>query len=424
MKSKVQCSISRAATTALALAIVLLFALAVTPWAQAQTFTVLYSFKGGLNGAFPNAGLRRDSDGNLYGTTSSDGIQNCYYCGTVFKLGRAGKLTVLYNFTGGADGGNPVAGVVRDPAGNLYGTTYFGGDLSCFQAPNGCGVVFKVSRTGKEKVLISFDGRDGDSPVGGLIRDADGNLYGTTTGGGGGGCKIGCGTVFKLDKGGNRTLLYVFQGKNGDGAFPTGTLLRDSAGTLYGATSVGGNYGYGTIFKLDRSDHETVLHSFTNGADGGYPGGVIRDAANFYGSTAQGGNTPCNGGQGCGIVFKLDKNGGDPVVLHQFTGEDGAAPTGSLVQDSAGNLYGTTFYGGSNKGCQDQQNVGCGVVFKSDTTGFFSVLYRFDGIKHGGRPTGNLILDGDGDLYGTALIGGAKTSACPSGCGLVFELKP
>ena len=186
MRSKVQRgSISRAAGIALALAVVLLLAVVATPWAQAQTYNVLYSFTGGTDGTNPSVGLVRDGAGNLYGTTFNGGTTGgpcgSTGCGVVFEVDKTGKETVLYAFTGGADGGYPQAGLVRDAAGNLYGTTSFGGATSfCFGS--GCGVVFKLDKTGKETVLYAFTGgADGGEPVAGLVRDTAGNLYGTTS---------------------------------------------------------------------------------------------------------------------------------------------------------------------------------------------------------------------------------------------------
>jgi uncharacterized repeat protein (TIGR03803 family) len=181
----------------LALAAVVL--LAMTPRGQAQTYEVLYSFTGGADGGHPYAGLVRDAAGNLYGTTNGDAA---IFVGNVFKLSKTGKETVLYTFTGGADGGLPKAGVIRDAAGNLYGTTTSGGDPSgCFGSS--CGVVFKLDTTGKETVLYTFSGgADGGSPQAGLLRDAAGNLYGTTEYGGDPKCDRyygSCGVVFKLN---------------------------------------------------------------------------------------------------------------------------------------------------------------------------------------------------------------------------------
>jgi uncharacterized repeat protein (TIGR03803 family) len=223
-----------------------------------------------------------------------------------------GKETVLYTFTGGTDGGGPQADLIRDKEGNLYGTTAYGGDPSC--SPYGCGTVFKVDTSGHETVLYSFTATNGDgaNPKAGLIRDAAGNLYGTTTDGGTAGCTgngfTGCGTVFKLDINNKESILYSFTGTGGDGGNPHAGLILDAAGNLYGTTSYGGFPGAGTVFMLDPSGKETVLYSFTGRLDGGGPYGLVRDAAgNLYGTTIGGGNPKCGGGHGagCGVVFKI-----------------------------------------------------------------------------------------------------------------------
>jgi len=326
----------------------------VPPSAQGQTFTVLHSFKGGTDGADPVASVILDKAGNLYGTTESGGP---FSSGTVFKVDKTGKESVLYSFSGGADGAIPLAGLVRDSAGNLYGTTEHGGDLTCGSGV-GCGTVFKLDKTDKETVLYSFiNGADGSEPVAGVILDKAGNLYGTTQYGG----PFSSGTVFKVDTTGKETVLYTFTGGRGgkDGYFPEG-LIGDAAGNLYGITQFGGNFSFGTVFKLDGTGKETVLYRFTGGADGVYPAaGVIADAAgNLYGTTQYGGSVNCFG-DGCGTVFKLDKTGKE-TVLYSFTGgTDGASPVAGLVRDSAGNLYGTATFGGDPL-CSG----GCGVVFK------------------------------------------------------------
>jgi uncharacterized repeat protein (TIGR03803 family) len=214
---------------------VLLLSVVVTARAQAQTYSVLYSFMGGADGANPYAGLVRDPSGNLYGTTTTGGY---YSYGVVFKVSETGKETVLYTFTGGADGGEPAAGLVRDAAGNLYGTTP--------ESSPGAGVVFKVSETGKETVLYTFTGgADGSIPRARLVRDSAGNLYGTTFYGG-----SHYGVVFKLDTTGKETVLYTFTG-GADGRNPEAGLVRDAAGSLYGTTVLGGfSYGYGVVFEL------------------------------------------------------------------------------------------------------------------------------------------------------------------------------
>ena len=270
--------------------------------AQAPTFTVLHAFTGLSDGGFPSASLVRDTAGNLYGTTDTRGT---YGNGVVFRLGTSGRETVLHSFTGGKDGADPEAGLVRDVAGNLYGTTRTGGAY-------GYGVVFKLDTTGKETVLHSFTGgADGANPNfgdPGLLRDVAGNLYGTTGAGGDLACRFVSAALASL-------------------GFP----------------------GCGVVFKLDTTGKETVLHRFTGGADGADPAtGLVRDTAgNLYGNTFGGGDLACGGGSGCGVVFKLDTTGKE-TVLHKFTGgKDGANPAGRLVRDSAGSLYGTTQSGGA-----------------------------------------------------------------------------
>jgi len=328
---------------------------------------ILHSFEA-VDGSFPEASVIRDSDGTLYGTTyeggKAEGGKCEHGCGAVFALDKTGKEQVLYAFTGGTDGSNPTAGLVRDTEGNLYGTTAAGGDLDC---GGGCGTVFKIDPAGKETVLHSFAaGADGDYPLAGLIRDASGNLYGTTESGGSQNCEynLGCGTVFKLDSAGVETILYNFSAQN-DGIHPQSGLVRDDAGTLYGTTTQGGAYGFGTVFKLDSSGKETVLHSFTHGVDGATPmAGLIRDAqGNLYGTTYYGGDISCFEDEGCGVVFELDTTG-TLTVLHTFEGLDGSIPAASLTRDQAGNLYGVTTAGGDLV-CSDNGEVpGCGVVFE------------------------------------------------------------
>src|SRR6202041_2058467 len=325
------------------------------PMVQEQE-TVLYSFTG-ADGASPQAALIRDGEGNLYGTTAFGGLDSSYcqfYCGVVFKLDKAGNETVLYSFTGGADGLSPFGGLVRDDEGNLFGTTTGGGSASL-----PAGTVFKLEPpaqpggTWTETVLHSFcsaaNCTDGNTPYVGVIRDDKGNLYGTTVDGGGdlASCGGGCGVVFKLappaQAGGawTETVLYSFTGGT-DGGEPFASVIQDAAGNLYGTTSGGGdpacslNYfpGCGVVFKLAPPAQaggawtETGLYSFTGGTDGGYPvGGVIQDAAdNLYGTTLFGGLDSSYCSFDCGVVFKLD-TAGNETALYSFTGlADGNNP--------------------------------------------------------------------------------------------------
>jgi uncharacterized repeat protein (TIGR03803 family) len=287
--------------------------------------TVLYTFTGGTDGGNPQAGVIRDSAGNLYGTTYTSGA---YGYGVVYKVDTAGHETVLYNFTGGADGANPTAGVIQGPSGNLYGTTYFGGTASQ-------GVVFELDTSGNERVLHSFlGGSDGGYPQAGVIRDPAGNLYGTTSGG-----FFSTGTVYKVTAGGER-VLYSFPNA-ADGIGPSSGLIRDSAGNLYGTTATGGTVYAGVVYKLDTTGQETVLYSFTGGADGDLPNGLAFDTAgNIYVTTLIG------GASSQGTILELDTSG-NATVLYTFTGgTSGGQPNGGAIIDSAGKLFGTTQNGG------------------------------------------------------------------------------
>jgi uncharacterized repeat protein (TIGR03803 family) len=320
------------------------------------TQTLVHPFVGsgkpGLHdGDWPWAGLVMDKRGNFYGTTSAGGSSNA---GTVFKLGPTGKETVLYSFKGYADGNEPEDNLILDNEGNLYGTTFYGGTgTGCGVPDGGCGTVFEVTQAGTETVLYSFGvgAADGNFPTSGLVRDAEGNLYGTTAYGGlvnGSYCPVGCGTVFKLSSTGTKTTLYSFTG-NADGSDPQGSLLLDAQGNLYGTTVGGGTFGAGcgdgcgTVFKVTAAGTETVIHSFTGGADGSGPfSGLIRDAkGNFYGTTRDGGSV------GAGTVYKLTPAGTE-TILYDFAGSgNGFSPWSGLVMDAEGNLYGTTAYGGA-----------------------------------------------------------------------------
>jgi uncharacterized repeat protein (TIGR03803 family) len=386
-------------------------ALVVTQAARAQTYSVLYGFTGQPDGANPVASLVQDSAGNFYGTARGGGNSNACSdlippgCGVVFKLDASGNQTVLYNFTGPPDGANPIFGLAMDASGNLYGTAGGGGNLAtCY---GGCGVVFKLDPSGHETLLYSFTGgADGSGPAGVLVLDGSGNLYGTALTGGNfsGECPAvgGCGVVFKLDASGKQTVLYSFNG-GGDGAGPRG-VIRDVAGNLYGTTSFGGAFSEGVVFKIDASNQEKVLYSFTGRADGGSPSSaLVQDpSGNLYGTTEGGGNL-C-GMAGCGVVFKLDTNGNESV-LHSFSYTDGAFPgLATLIQDPAGNLYGATYGGGPS--CVF---FGCGVVFKLDPSGNETVLHNFTATEgDGGNPSAGLLLDASASLYGTTVWGGTS----------------
>jgi uncharacterized repeat protein (TIGR03803 family) len=255
-----------------------------------------------------------------------------------------------------------------DDAGNLYGTTAYGGNIANCDAPTGCGTVFKLDPADNLTVLYPFQGTFGGKvPLGNMALDPQGNLYGIASQGGSSDCVgTGCGTVFKLDSSGTITILHVFRSSEPYGVFPFGGLIRDKAGNLYGTTAAGASGDNGTVFKLEPNGNMTVLYNFMGGTDGsGSAAPLIEDAAgNFYGTTEFGGDPSCTllGTQiGCGTVFKLDTSGQESV-LYRFKGKnDGAFPMAGLVMDAAGNLYGTTPDGGDFS-CQ--QFLGCGVVFE------------------------------------------------------------
>lgn len=351
--------------------------------------TVLYSFTGGTDGSWPN-GLIRDLAGNLYGTTNYGGASGN---GVVYKLDPSGNETVLYSFTGGADGANP-NNVISDWKGNVYGTASGGG--------SGYGVVFKIDTTGKETTLYTFTGgTDGAYPNFNVTLDSFDNLYGTTNNGGAAPGASGFGVVFKVDSSGHETVLYTFTGGN-DGAYPNG-VTRDFKGNLYGAASGGGPSGDGVVYKVDPSGNETVLYAFTGGNDGSSPGAAVtRDlVGNLYSTTSFG------GAHDLGVVFKLDPSGHE-TVLHTFMrGLDGDQPDNAgVVLDLFGNLYGTTAFGGAG---------GQGVVYKMDASGNETVLYAFPGVAEGQDPNG-VIFGSDGRLYGSTFYGGRL------GHGIVYQL--
>lgn len=366
--------------------------------AQSQTFTVLHTFTGTPDGANPMVGVVRDGAGNLYGTTVNGGSSGF---GTVYKLGPSGKLTVLYSFKGTPDGQNPaLGGLVRDPQGNLYGTTSVGGASSK-------GTVYRVDSVGNETLLYSFTGgADGGIPYAGVIRDSAGNLYGTTYFGGGNNY----GTVYKVDTAGSETVLHVFMGPTTDGKYSYGGLVRDAQGNLYGTNYEGGFVGGGTIFRISPNGTERVLHSFRRDPDGQLPfAGLTLSQGNFYGTTTSG------GAFGYGTVYKMNMAGSETVLFSFSDGADGGVPDGGLVLDSAGNMYGTTYIGGT---------FGFGTIFKLDSAGNETVLYNFTGGADGKNPYFVVLLrDQAGNLYGTTSAGGG-TGCGGSGCGTVFKLAP
>jgi uncharacterized repeat protein (TIGR03803 family) len=404
-------------------AIILALAVLASASAQAQDFEfsrILHSFTGPPDGQGLNVSkLTLDAEGNLYGTTAEGGNVISGYpfgAGTVYKVDSSGNETVLYRFAGaGGDGASPQAGVVLDADGNLYGSTYYGGDLSC-GVTKGCGTIFKLDTTGHETVLYTFLGvlgagpADGANPSGDLVLDSQGNLYGTTYAGG----VDSVGIIFKLTNSGVESILYQFICCL-TGAGPSG-LLRDAAGNFYGTTHSGGgsgpkdvcgDFGCGTVYELSASGTYTLLHGFSfDSEDGVQPNaGLVMDAqGNLYGTTFYGGATAKSRTQGGGIVFELEPNGNESI-LHQFCAPpdpnscpDGVWPSAGLTMDSAGNLYGTTSSGNSSNG----------TIFLLNVARSYSVLYDFKRARGGAyMPSTEVVFDPQGNLYLATEAGGA-----------------
>ncbi len=378
--------------------------------AQAQTFVPLHQFAGGADGAFPEGAVVRDAAGNLYGTTTSGGGDD----GTVFKIDGSGKETVLFAFNAFVSGALPTGTLIQDPAGNLYGIAEEG--------PGGAGVVYKVSPRGDQKVLFAFQGgldnNNPKGPAGGLLIDKSGNLFGTAQFGSNTGCALGCGSVFRLDTAGVLHLLHKFTGGS-DGGKPIGPLVQDAAGNLYGVAQSGGdlscldpdpqssNLGCGTVFKLSPARVLTVLHRFHGGLNGSIPqGGLLLDGAgNLYGTTFRGGTNEH------GTVFQVSKDG-TYTVLHRFTQKEGKNPNGGLALDEAGNLFGTAQLGGA---------LNLGTVFQLSPDRVLTVLHSFEGLEDGAVPFAGLIRDETGHLFGTAV---KNFLIQPIQGGSVFEIRP
>jgi uncharacterized repeat protein (TIGR03803 family) len=410
---------------------------ATTTRATAQQERLLRSFGNGTDGTAPNGPLISDAAGNLYGTTLNGGAYEgqAIYTGTAFELtplkGGAWAETILHSFGGRSDGAGPAAGLISDAAGNLYGTTAYGGSSSgCPSAPigpGGCGIVFQLQPPATkggawtEKVLYNFTNwNDGANPQGILTIDSSGNLYGTTFNSGGFATE---GTVFELSPRPTGywriRVVHVFTGNTNDGGRPTGGLIFDSSGNLYGTTCFGGAYGSGTVFELSPKSGggwgENILFGFgSSSADGSCPnGGVAFDSrGNLYGTAGGGINN-------YGEVFELTPSPGawTENVLYKFNGgpSDGAYPNGVIV-DSAGNLDGSTSYGGS---------YGAGTVFELKPIGSTwteKILHNFGNGTDGVYPSGNLLPDAAGDLYGVTNQGGTYKGVF--GSGTVFEIKP
>jgi uncharacterized repeat protein (TIGR03803 family) len=386
-------------------AILALTVIAANP-AEAQTEVVLHSFSAIPDGCYPFAGLLLTAQDALYGTTSSCGPSGG---GSVFKIKlhtveAKDKEKIFYSFGGTPDAFLPEAGLIQEK-GKFYGTTCCGGATNH-------GTIYELNGKGQETILYNFTGgAEGFGSSGTLARDAKGNFYGTAAGGDTA-CDppSGCGLVYKVTPAGIQEVLHSFSGSP-DGATPYDAgVVIDGEGNLSGTTIVGGTNGLGAVFEVTSSGSESILHSFAGGSDGAYPqaGLFIDGQGNLYGTTAGGGST------GLGTVFEVMASGTEKV-LHTFTGTpDGNYPYASVIVDAEGNVYGTTYYGG---------NANDGTVFKITAAGVESVLYSFLDSPDGAHPVAGVVLDSAGNLYGTTIYGGG-TECSPYGCGTVFELTP
>jgi uncharacterized repeat protein (TIGR03803 family) len=386
----------------------------------APQYKVLYNFTGGADGGQP-LGLVRDAVGTLYGTTGIGGDPNCQ-CGTVFELDKAGKLTVLHRFRNGTDGEYPYATLAL--SGNtLYGAANLGGARDCYYT-YGCGLLFEINiQTRTFKVIHVFHLYDGLLPSA-LTLQSD-TLYGTTSlGGTSVNCVYGCGVVYKLVlETSTFTVLHNFE--SSDGSFPDTKLTLDTRGeVLYGTTPEGGASsncnpdGCGVVFRLTiKTDAYDVLYNFTGSPDARYPYGplALDSLGNLYGDSQLGGSYPCRSDHGCGAVFEVDPGSGTDTVVYNFPGgPQGNYPMAGIIRTPAGMLYGTTAWGGLTDD---------GTVFElADNTQ--TVLHTFQG-SDGSNPFAVVIVDPNGNLFGTTLAGGSHSSGCNGyGCGVVWEIAP
>jgi len=383
---------------------------------------VIYSFAGGADGEYPDTELAIDGAGNLYGTTVQGGRYNS---GTVFqlRLSNGGWIhTVLYDFRGGADGGEPYKGVTLDGHGNLYGTAVVGGNFMGPCIEQGCGVVYRLTTTGgrwSQSVIHSFTGTGGDGygPGSPVALDSFGNVYGTTPTGG----AHGLGIVYQLVPGGignwTEKIIHTFTGGLDGGTGSAARPIVTLAGRLIGVCTVGGANGAGTIYELMPKQSgewsERTLYAFKDEPDSGFPyGGVVTDrAGSLYGTTYYA------GANDLGTVYELSRRNGTwtETSLYSFRGgTDGSAPISTLTAAADGTLYGTTSEGGAA--------CGCGTIFKlSNVDGklVYSVVYRFQGAPDGAFAYNGLIADLSGKvLYGTTVHGGTGDD------GAVYEFVP
>jgi len=364
-----------------------------------QTFTMLHTQSGNQDGSPQQSYLLLGESGNLYGTTTSGGASGY---GTVFMLDSLRSETVLYEFPGLTSFGIPHGILVRH-AGHTYGIVQNGGEPGCQNFD--CGAVFDLIG-GRARIVHKFSPSEAYHPTGSLVKDASGNLYGTTWDGG----SVNHGTIYEIS-GGEERILYNFDGP-ADGVTP-GFLTIDPSGNLYGVTSFGGSFGHGTVFELSTNENgawsEQILYSFRGKTDGGVPSGapIFDGKGNLYGVTPQGGRNDVGTCRvnGCGVAYKLARNSEgiwSERVLYTFeaTAEDARQPFPTLVRDKQGTLYGVSIYGGTNL---------YGTVYKIDHSGVETILHNFTGhfghLGDGGQPLSGLTIDASGNLYGTSSNG-------------------
>jgi uncharacterized repeat protein (TIGR03803 family) len=349
---------------------------------QTDSYSVLHDFAGPPgDGRFPMAGVTLDAAGNIYGTTNSGGVSGN---GTIFELAPDGTETVLHSF-GGADGASPQGAVVLlGTANTIYGTTEYGGSAHL-------GVLYRLTATGTYTKLHTFTGNDGANPTGRLIRDKAGNLYGTTILGGANG---NYGTVFKYGVDKSFTVLHAFNGTDGSG--PRAGVIRDTSGNLFGVTVSGGTNNFGTVFEIASDGTFSTLYNFTGGTDGSSPhGGLALDPAtgDLFGSTYQG------GANGHGSVFKLTA-AGTLTTLYSFRGVvDGGGPEGDMVRIGP-TLYSTASQGGAPP-CR------CGVFYQINAAGKIKVLHSFTKATGGYYSTGPVWVAKEQSFFGAASSFGA-----------------
>ncbi len=404
------------ATLALAIALI---AFAISPAALAQTFTVLYNFTGGTDGGNPQSALTLDISGNIYGTTVNGGDPACLgyngSCGVVFKLDTTGHESVLHSFENGGDGLNPSSGVVFDSAGNLYGATEYGG----VGTSSGAGVVYKLDPSGHETILHVFNDTigafaGGINPIGELVIDGDGYVYGATRKGGDPHCAtLGCGLIYRITPAGVENVLHAFAGGASDGEFPIAGPIFGPDDDLYFTSSYGANHGSGAVFRLGRRPgrgHGLIVLELASGSGQlSYPGGGIFDShGRLYLPAQKGGNG--GGDNNAGGIIRFAQRG-TAVRSVSCDATNCYEPNTGLVLDAAGNLYGTSQVDGTGSG---------GTVFKLDTAGNLTGIYDFSisAPVNGYYPMAGLVRDSAGNLYGTTSAGGAN------GWGVIFKITP